>query len=121
MNRTDLTLIFVSTVVVALVLGWCARWMFDRLNHEPHPPEFGDDEDPLLLAQTAQAKAESELSRIQSEYASEYNQLKAELGATMDGLGLARQKSDALQAEIKTLKQSNSAEDINDDMPDEKS
>lgn len=104
MNRTDLTLIFVSSIVVAMVLGWCAHWLFNRLNHAPHAPEFTDDEDPLLLAQTARDTAETELNRIQLEYASEYNQLKAELEATMDGLGMARQKSDALQAEIDLLK-----------------
>ncbi len=104
MNRTDLTLIIVSSIIVAMVLGWCAHWMFNRLNHAPHPPEFGDDEDPLLLAQSARETAETELARIRSEYTSEYNQLKAELDATMDGLGLARQKSDALQTEIDTLK-----------------
>lgn len=104
MNRTDLTLIFVSSIVVAMVLGWCAHWLFNRLNHAPHTPEFGDDEDPLLLAQTARDAAESELQRIQTEYASEYNQLKAELDATMDGLGLARQKSEALRSELDALK-----------------
>ncbi len=104
MNRTDLTLIFVSAIIVAMVFGWCAHWMFNRLNHAPHAPEYGDDEDPLLLAQAARDSAEAELKRIQSEYASEYNQLKAELEATMDGLGNARQKSEALQAEIDALK-----------------
>lgn len=104
MNRTDLTLIIVSAIVIAMVLGWCAHWIFNRLNHMPHAPEFGDDEDPLLLAQTARDNAESELERVRSEYASEYNQLKAELNATMDGLGMARQKSEVLQAEIDALK-----------------
>ncbi|MCF6305890.1 MAG: hypothetical protein L3J33_11025 [Rhodobacteraceae bacterium] len=104
MNRIDLTLIFVSSIIVAMVLGWAAHWLFNRLNHAPHAPEFGDEEDPLLLAQKAQQSAEAELARIQSEYASEYNQLKAELEATMDGLGTARQKSEALQAEIDLLK-----------------
>ena len=104
MNRTDLTLIFVSSIVIAMVVGWAAHWMFNRLNHAPHEPEFGENEDPLSLAQAARDKAESELERIQSEYASEYNQLKAELDATMDGLGVARQKSEALQAELAELK-----------------
>ncbi len=102
MNRIDLTLIFVSSIIIAMVLGWAAHWLFNRLNHAPHSSEFGGD--PLLLAQAAQQSAEAELARIQSEYASEYNQLKAELDATMDGLGTARQKSEALQAEIDRLK-----------------
>ena len=103
MNRTDLTLIIVSAIVIALVLGWSARWLFDRLNRVPH----GADEnglDPLEAAREAQANAEAELTRIQLEYASEYNQLKAELDATMDGLRTARQKSEALQDEVEALK-----------------
>ena len=103
MNRTDLTLIIVSAIVIALVLGWSARWLFDRLNRVPH----GADEnglDPLEAAREAQANAEAELTRIQLEYASEYNQLKAELEATMDGLRTARQKSEALQDEVDALK-----------------
>jgi len=104
MNRTDLTLIFVSAIVVAMVLGWCAHWLFNRLNHAPHAPEFGDDEDPVLLAQAARDIAQAELAKLQAEHASELKQLKAELEATMDGLGLARQKSEALMVEINALK-----------------
>jgi len=99
MNRTDLTLIIVSSIVIALVLGWSARWLFDRLNHVPH----GADEDglgPIEVAEQAKDKAEAELKRIQLEYASEYNQLKAELEATMDGLRSARQRADAAEAEL---------------------
>ncbi len=102
MNRTDLTLIIVSAIVIALVLGWSARWLFDRLNRVPH----GADEnglDPLEAAKEAQEKAEAELKRIQLEYASEYNQLKAELEATMDGLRSARQRADSVEAELKAL------------------
>jgi len=103
MNRTDLTLIIVSAIVIALVLGWSARWLFDRLNRVPH----GADEnglDPIEAAEAARDLAEAELSRIQLEYASEYNQLKAELEATMEGLQSARQRSDALQNELDALK-----------------
>ncbi len=103
MNRTDLTLIIVSAIVIALVLGWSARWLFDRLNRVPH----GADEngiDPIEAAEAARTKAEEELSRIQLEYASEYNQIKAELEATMEGLQSARQRSEALQDELDALK-----------------
>jgi len=103
MNRTDLTLIIVSAIVIALVLGWSARWLFDRLNRVPHGADE-KGEDPLQVAMDAQMKAEAELTRIQLEYASEYNQLKAELEATMDGLRTARQKSEALQDEVDALK-----------------
>ncbi|MCF6272472.1 MAG: hypothetical protein L3J37_04655 [Rhodobacteraceae bacterium] len=99
MNRTDLTLIIVSAIVIALVLGWSARWLFDRLNRIPH----GADEnglDPLERAQSEKAAVEAELSRIQLEYASEYNQLKAELEATMDGLHTARQRAEELEADL---------------------
>ena len=103
MNRTDLTLIIVSAIVIALVLGWSARWLFDRLNRVPHGA--GDGEiDPLEVAETARDKAEAELKRIQVEYASEYNQVKAELEATMDGLRNARQRSELLQDELDALK-----------------
>lgn len=103
MNRTDLTLIIVSAIVIALVLGWSARWLFDRLNRVPHG---ANDEgmDPLEVAEAARDKAETELKRIQLEYASEYNQVKAELEATMDGLRIARQRSEALQDELDALK-----------------
>ncbi len=103
MNRTDLTLIIVSAIVIALVLGWSARWLFDRLNHVPHGL---DDQglDPVQVAEAARDTAEAELSRIQLEYASEYNQLKAELEATMDGLRTARQRSESLQDELDTLR-----------------
>lgn len=102
MNRTDLTLIFVACVVVAMVIGWLARWFFDRLNHKPHDPDAQAID--LANAQAGHAAAESELNRIQTEYASEYNQLKAELDATMDGLGSARQRADGLQAELDALR-----------------
>ncbi len=102
MNRTDLTLIIVSAIVIALVLGWSARWLFDRLNRLPHGA--GEDgQDPLAAAEAARDAAEAELSRIQLEYASEYNQLKAELDATMDGLRSARQYAESLQAELDAL------------------
>ena len=104
MNRTDLTLIFVSAIVIAMVVGWCAHWMFNRLNHAPHDPEIGNDEDPLQIEMDARVAAEAELERVHSDYLSENKQLKAELEATMDGLGHARQKSDALQAELDALK-----------------
>jgi len=81
MNRTDLTLIIVSSIVIALVLGWSARWLFDRLNRVPHGAEE-DEQDPLTAAKEAKGNAEAELKRIQLEYASEYNQLKAELEAS---------------------------------------
>ncbi len=103
MNRTDLTLIIVSAIVIALVLGWSARWLFDRLNRVPHGADE-NGQDPLEAAEEARDNAEAELTRIQLEYASEYNQLKAELEATMDGLRTARQKSEALQDEVDALK-----------------
>jgi len=103
MNRTDLTLIIVSAIVIALVLGWSARWLFDRLNHVPH----GADENgqsPLDVAIAERDAAEAELARIQGEYASEYNQLMAELSATMEGLQTARQNATLLEAELAALK-----------------
>ena len=102
MNRTDLTLIIVSSIVIALVLGWSARWLFDRLNRVPHGANE-DGLDPLEAAEEAKDNAEAELKRIQQEYASEYNQLKAELEATMDGLHSARQRADAAEAALKDL------------------
>jgi len=101
MNRTDLTLIIVSAIVIALVLGWSARWLFDRLNRIP----LGDEGDRVAAAETARDMAEAELSRIQLEYASEYNQLKAEMEATMDGLRSARQRSEALQGELDAMRE----------------
>lgn len=102
MNKTDLTLIIVSSIVIALVLGWSARWLFDRLNRVPH----GVDEnglDPMGAAKKAKEKAEAELKRIQLEYTSEYNQLKAELAATMEGLHSARQRADLAELQLKSL------------------
>ncbi len=104
MNRTDLTLIIVSAIVIALVLGWSARWLFDRLNRLPHGAGE-EDPDPLKAAEAARDKAEAELKRIQLEYASEYNQLKAELEATMDGLRSARQRADAAEAALEAAKE----------------
>lgn len=99
MNRTDLTLIIVSSIVIALVLGWSARWLFDRLNRVPL--KANDEEaDPLEAAEAARDAAEAELKRIQLEYASEYNQLKAELEATMDGLRTARQQVEEAEAKL---------------------
>ena len=43
------------------------------------------------------------MKRIQLEYASEYNQLKAELEATMDGLRSARQRADEAEAKLEAL------------------
>ncbi len=104
MNRTDLTLIIVSAIVIALVLGWSARWLFDRLNRVPHTlDETGPD--PLAVAEESLANAEAELARIQLEYASEYNQIKAELDATMDGLRTVRQRADAAEAALEAAQQ----------------
>ncbi len=113
MNRTDLTLLIVAAIVIALVLGWSARWLFDRLNHQPHEPESPDEQAVRLEnAEAARQEAEAELERIRTEFASEYNQLKAELDATMDGLGTARQKAESLQAELDAL---NTPEDDEND------
>ncbi len=103
MNRTDLTLIIVSAIVIALVLGWSARWLFDRLNRVPHGAD-DDGQDPLTIAESARQSAEEELARIQLEFASEYNQLKAEQEATMDGLRTARQRAEVLESELETLR-----------------
>ncbi len=108
MNRTDLTLIIVASIVIALVIGWSARWLFDQLNRVPHGADE-NGQDPLDVAEQARASAEAELSRIQGEYASEYNQLKAELDATMDGLRSARQRADVAEAELEAALRSGGA------------
>ena len=93
MDRTDLTLIIGSALVVAVIFGWTLRWFFDRMN-TTGPMASDEVVNRMREAEAAQASADSRAVEIEENARQRENQLHAELEAAMTGLGNARRESE---------------------------
>ena len=103
MNKTQLTLMLVSAVVVAIIFGWMLRWIYDRMTHAAHaaPGKINTNQDGLVKeAVAAQHRAEA----AEAEMRSEIRQQKAETEALRDGLRAARGRQMELEAEMEALR-----------------
>lgn len=98
MDRTDLTLIIGSALVVAVIVGWSLRWFFDRMN-TTGPMASDEVVARMREAEAAQAAAEAHADEIGTNARRSENQLRAELDAAMTGLGNARRESEQWRKE----------------------
>ena len=98
MDRTDLTLIIGSALVVAVIIGWTLRWIFDRMNTSG--PMASDEVVARMRdAEAAQLVAQTHAAEIGRTARTTENQLRAELDAAMTGLGNARRESEQWRSE----------------------
>ena len=98
MDRTDLTLIIGSALVVAVIIGWSLRWLFDRMN--THGPMAADEVVARMReAEAAQAVAELRADEAETSARRTEAQLQAELEAAMTGLGAARREAEQWRSE----------------------
>lgn len=103
MDRTDLTLIVGSALVVAVIIGWSLRWLFDRMN--THGPMASDEVVARMReAEAAQAAAELRANEAETNARSTEAQLQAELEAAMTGLGAARREAEQWRTEVDELR-----------------
>ena len=98
MDRTDLTLIIGSALVVAVIIGWTLRWLFDRMN-TTGPMASDEVVARMREAEATQLTAEDHAAEIGREARTMENQLRAELDAAMTGLGNARRESEQWRTE----------------------
>ena len=100
MSKSELTLMLVSAVVVAIVFGWMLRWIYDRMTHAA-PGKINTNQDGLVKeAVAAQHRAEA----AEAEMKSEIRQQRAETEALRDGLRAARGRQMELEAELEALR-----------------
>ena len=102
MSKTELTLMLVSAVVVAIIFGWMLRWIYDRVTHAAHnaPGKSTAQDAQLKEAIAAQHRAEAAEAALNSEL----RQQQAETEALRDGLRGARQRQMDLEAELEDIR-----------------
>jgi len=98
MDRTDLTLIIGSALVVAIIIGWTLRWFYDRMN-TTGPMASDEVVTRMREAEAAQLVAENRANESEENTRRSENQLRAELDAAMTGLGNARRESEHWRTE----------------------
>lgn len=98
MDRTDLTLIIGSALVIAVIIGWTLRWFFDRMN-TTGPMASDEVVARMREAEAATVAAEGRADEVAEQARHTENQLNAELEAAMTGLGDARRESEQWRTE----------------------
>lgn len=98
MDRTDLTLIIGSALVVAVIVGWTLRWFFDRMN-TTGPMASDEVVARMREAEAAQSVAEVHAEEVAGNARRTESQLHAELDAAMTGLGNARREAEQWRTE----------------------
>lgn len=103
MSKTELTLMLVSAVVVAIIFGWMLRWIYDRMTHAAHaaPGKINATNHDALVKEAVAAQHRAEAA--EAEMRSEIRQQRAETEALRDGLRAARQRQFELEAELERL------------------
>lgn len=96
MTRNELIFAIAAILLITFVLGWFARWFFDRLSH--NKPLASDEAMQRLHEAEAQIEnLQREFSATEAQYANAYAQLEAELDAAMSGLGESRREAAQLR------------------------
>lgn len=98
MARNELIFAIAAILLIAFVLGWFARWLFDRLN-STKPLASDEAMQRMRDAEEALETREREFAATEAQYANAYAQLEAELDAAMAGLGESRREAARLRAE----------------------
>lgn len=99
MNQNQLVAVIAFFLILSFVLGWLARWLFDRLNRSA-PIAGPEAMQRMRDAEQALENREREFSATEAQYANAYAQLEAELDAAMSGLGDARRETAELRRKI---------------------
>lgn len=107
MDRTELTLFASLALIVAVLIGWALRWVYNLLNPPPPPEPLADSEwaEYAKACEAARDDAVNRLAEVERDLGNRLNQAQAELSASMDALGDARRRADELDAELAQLKQ----------------
>ena len=98
MDRTELTLIIGSALVVAVIIGWGLRWFFDKMNTSG-PMASDEVVARMRKAEAAKTDAETALSEALQSARGAERALQAELEAAMTGLGNARREAESWRGE----------------------
>ncbi len=99
MTRNELIFAIAAILLITFVLGWFARWFFDRLNH--NKPLASDEAMQRLREAESDLEAQQkEFSATEAQYANAYAQLEAELDAAMAGLGESRREAAKLRDQL---------------------
>lgn len=96
MNRTELTLVIALVLFLAVLLGWCLRWSYNRLvSGAPVAPDSMAAR--LHEAELAKEAAINRLVETERNYANLLNQAYAERDAAMSSIGDARREAEELR------------------------
>ncbi|MFQ5624567.1 MAG: hypothetical protein ACE5FS_14370 [Paracoccaceae bacterium] len=92
MNRNDLTLAIAFALVLAVMIGWVARWIFGRLNRGGAAAQSQMDAlaSELLGSEAARTEAERSLQEVEAELRHKLVQAEAERDAAIEGLRTVR-------------------------------
>lgn len=99
MNRTELTLGVAAVLLLAVITGWCLRWIYSRLS--AGAPVAADSMAARLHeAELAKEAAINRLVETERNYANMLKQAHAERDATMETVGQMRREAEALRAAL---------------------
>ena len=102
MDRTELTIVAATALMVALGLGWVLRWIYSMLNPPPPPAPKADSEwaEYARACEAQRDEAQARLAEVEREWSTKLTQAHAELSAAMEGLGAARRATRELEARM---------------------
>ena len=101
MDRTELTLLITITLLLAMMIGWAMRWIYQRLTQAGSDPQTSNElAASLHSAEQDRDSAFAERDRAIGEMRNRLDQTEAELRAAMDGLGDARREAEDLRAQL---------------------
>lgn len=102
MDKFELTLIVAFTLLVSFVIGWILSRLFRNINQNLHLEERDVNEltTTLLNVEEERDNTIAYVQNREKELANQLGQVKAELNAAMDGLGLARREVAELKEKL---------------------
>jgi prophage endopeptidase len=111
MNRTELTLAIAFALILSALIGWIARWMFERLNRGGPVPETQMDglAEELLGTQTARAEAEQRARELEAELRRKLVQSEADRDAAMEGLRTVRAELSQVREQLAAVSRGSKA------------
>jgi len=102
MNRTELTLAIAFALILAALIGWIARWIFERLNRGG-PADVAQMDglaDELLGSQAALNEVEQRARETEADLRHKLLESNAERDAAMEGLGTVRAELQQVQEQL---------------------
>jgi hypothetical protein len=86
MDRNDLTLVFAAALVGAFLLGWIARWLFERINGGRRGSHVADLVGQLHSAEADRRRAETLREEMEQAAARRIAGLESELQTTREAM-----------------------------------